>query len=196
MARKRAAILDAAQRQFLANGFGGTSMDAIAEDAHVSVKTIYRHFNNKEELFVATTKMICETQADRFDEILTWPPERCIPTYAQVFIATLLDERELGLFRILIAEGKNFPELLKIFEQMVIQYRRDILARYLDKRSKIGDVRVKDSMAVATLLTAMLSGFVMENALASSNTLSLEEGNMFATRAANAFLIFLRSGAE
>lgn len=82
-----------------------------------------------------------------------------------------------------------------MFEQMVIRYRREILARYLDERSKIGDVRVKDSMAAATLFTAMLSGAVMEGALASSDTLSLEEGKMFATRAADAFLILLRSGA-
>ncbi len=195
MARKRAAILDGAQRQFLANGFGLTSMDAVAEDARVSVKTIYRHFDNKEELFVATARMVCEARADQFDEIWTWPPERCLPAYAQALIDTLLDTAELGLFRILIAEGENFPELLKMFEQMVIRYRREILARYLDERSKIGDVRVKDSMAAATLFTAMLSGAVMEGALASSDTLSLEEGKMFATRAADAFLILLRSGA-
>lgn len=195
MARKRASILDAAQRQFLVNGFGSTSMDAVAEDAGVSVKTIYRHFDNKEELFVAAARMVCEARADRFDEISTWPPERCLPAYAQALIDTLLDQRELALFRVVIAEGENFPELLKMFERCVIQYRREILARYLDERSKIGDVHVKDPMAAATLFTAMLSGAVMEGALVSSNKLSLEEGKMFATRAADAFVILLRSGA-
>jgi hypothetical protein len=34
---------------FLRDGFAGTSMDAIAKSARVSVNTIYSHFANKQE---------------------------------------------------------------------------------------------------------------------------------------------------
>ena len=53
MERKRGAIVAAARQTFLENGYGQASMDRIAESAPVSVKTIYRHFKNKDELFSA-----------------------------------------------------------------------------------------------------------------------------------------------
>jgi TetR/AcrR family transcriptional repressor of mexJK operon len=41
--RKRRAILDAATKVFLAEGFAGASMDAIATAAGVSKPTVYNH---------------------------------------------------------------------------------------------------------------------------------------------------------
>lgn len=50
---KRAAILEAAKRLFMANGYEGASMDQIAADAKVSKLTVYSHFGDKESLFTA-----------------------------------------------------------------------------------------------------------------------------------------------
>lgn len=46
----RKAILDAAQRLFLRQGYPATSMPAIAEEAGVALKTIYVHFDTKAAL--------------------------------------------------------------------------------------------------------------------------------------------------
>jgi AcrR family transcriptional regulator len=53
MEQKRTAIVTAARRAFLDSGYSKTSMDGIAEAAQVSVKTTYRRFENKDELFSA-----------------------------------------------------------------------------------------------------------------------------------------------
>jgi AcrR family transcriptional regulator len=45
--RTRQAILDAAQRQFLAGGYAATTIAAIAAEAGVSVETIYKAFGGK-----------------------------------------------------------------------------------------------------------------------------------------------------
>lgn len=50
---KRAAILDAAKRLFMAHGYEGASMDQIAADARVSKLTVYSHFGDKDSLFTA-----------------------------------------------------------------------------------------------------------------------------------------------
>lgn len=47
---KREAILEAALRLFAERGFHGTSVAMIAESAHVGAGTIYRYFQDKEEL--------------------------------------------------------------------------------------------------------------------------------------------------
>ena len=49
----RRAILDAAHRLFLANGYAGTSIRAIAEAAQVSDQTVYTAFGDKPSLLVA-----------------------------------------------------------------------------------------------------------------------------------------------
>jgi AcrR family transcriptional regulator len=51
--RNQKAVLDAAERRFLADGFGATTISAIASDAGVSVETIYKRFGNKASLVAA-----------------------------------------------------------------------------------------------------------------------------------------------
>lgn len=51
--RKRAAVLDEAERQFLDRGYGATTVAAVAADADVSVETIYKAFGNKAGLVAA-----------------------------------------------------------------------------------------------------------------------------------------------
>lgn len=48
--RSREAVLDAAQRQFLAAGYAATTLAAIAKEAGVSVETIYKSFGGKSGL--------------------------------------------------------------------------------------------------------------------------------------------------
>ena len=45
--RRRAAIVEAASRLFLRNGFSGTTIARIAADARVSEETVYKVFGNK-----------------------------------------------------------------------------------------------------------------------------------------------------
>ena len=49
-AQTRARVLDAAATLFVERGYGGTSIVAIAETAHVSAETVYGHFGNKRAL--------------------------------------------------------------------------------------------------------------------------------------------------
>lgn len=49
--QKRRSILDGALRVFGRVGYLGASIDMIAAEADVSTRTIYNHFENKEELF-------------------------------------------------------------------------------------------------------------------------------------------------
>ncbi|WP_432073715.1 TetR/AcrR family transcriptional regulator [Streptomyces wuyuanensis] len=48
---KRRAIVDASRKVFGQVGYQGASIDVIATEACVSTRTIYNHFENKEQLF-------------------------------------------------------------------------------------------------------------------------------------------------
>lgn len=51
--RTRAVLLDAAKRLFVSNGYHGTSMRQIADEAGLALGGIYNHFGNKEDIFVS-----------------------------------------------------------------------------------------------------------------------------------------------
>ena len=51
---KRTAILEATQRLIAKNGFHGTAMSKVAEEAGVSAGIIYHYFNNKDDLINET----------------------------------------------------------------------------------------------------------------------------------------------
>src|SRR5271163_2591236 len=63
---KAEAILAAAERAFLASGFGAVTMDAIARGAGVSKATVYAHFTGKEELFGAIVARVSERRFGGF----------------------------------------------------------------------------------------------------------------------------------
>ena len=60
-ALKKSKILDAAWTVFGRNGYTGTSLDAIAEEAGVSKPTLYIYFGSKEGLFEA---VLADTSED------------------------------------------------------------------------------------------------------------------------------------
>ncbi|MBE9374700.1 TetR/AcrR family transcriptional regulator [Saccharopolyspora sp. HNM0983] len=73
-AKTRERLLDAAYRQFCANGINGTSIEAITDDAGFSRGAFYSNFASKEELFVALTERENRTQLEalreRFADVL------------------------------------------------------------------------------------------------------------------------------
>ena len=53
---RSAEILDAARKTFAARGFNATTMDAIAEQAHIAKGTLYLYFPSKREIYVAALR--------------------------------------------------------------------------------------------------------------------------------------------
>lgn len=50
--RTRRAILDAATAEFSAHGYGGASVNAVAERAGINKRMLYHYFGNKQDLFL------------------------------------------------------------------------------------------------------------------------------------------------
>ncbi|WP_413203605.1 TetR/AcrR family transcriptional regulator [Rhodospirillum sp. A1_3_36] len=71
---KRRQIVDAAISEFLENGFGGASMDRIATRAMVSKRTVYNHFQSKEDLFRTIVGMAGEEARTTLN--VTYDPSR------------------------------------------------------------------------------------------------------------------------
>ena len=58
--KKRESIIKAAIEEFREHGFLGAKTTRIAKKAHVSSRTLYNHFESKEVLFQAISKIMIE----------------------------------------------------------------------------------------------------------------------------------------
>jgi len=140
MARKRAAILDAAHRQFMAHGFDGTTMEAIASAAKVSIMTLYRHADDKDDLFRAVIAEACDraAEAGRIDPVtvLDLPLGEALQAHAMRFQAQMAGKETAALLRAVAVETRRFPDLADRTRQAVIGTQRDAIAAFLAFRQE------------------------------------------------------------
>ena len=107
-------ILDAATATFLAQGFGRTTLDQIAEVARVSKTTLYGRFPTKEALFAA----VVSASVQRLQVQMNLTPtggtlkERLIQAGIGLAAATLTPE-SIALMRVTSAETDTFPKVAR-----------------------------------------------------------------------------------
>lgn len=67
---KRIRVLEAAKRAFAASGFAGANVNHIAEEAGISVGSMYKYFRTKEDLFLALIEEFHGFIATTIDDVL------------------------------------------------------------------------------------------------------------------------------
>lgn len=116
---KRNMILCSASELFLRQGFGQTTMDAVARYAGVSKQTVYSHFANKDELFEACISRTCqEYQLNDITAMTVAQPAGLaekLHAIATQFVALMHDPRVIAMYTVVIAESKNNPSVAERF---------------------------------------------------------------------------------
>jgi TetR/AcrR family transcriptional regulator, mexJK operon transcriptional repressor len=170
---KRDAILAAAHQLFIQHGFGDTSMDAIAAEASVSKQTLYRYYQNKEALFVATMQRLVFEQdvVALFVQLRQMPMEslprleRALVTWAQLVLEHIMRPTYVALVRVLIAELPRFPTLGSLFFSAIPQEGSTVLRALLESAVDHGVVQVRDLdtamyLFVSSLLMHLFGGLL------------------------------------
>jgi AcrR family transcriptional regulator len=105
-------ILDAAGKVFLERGFGGASVEEIAEVARAGKPTIYARFPGKEALFTAVVarKVRQNTSLDNLAAHGSTTEER-LRALATGILERALTPETVGLMRLTVAEARRFPDL-------------------------------------------------------------------------------------
>lgn len=171
MAHKRALIVEAAQQAFLENGYSESSVNRIAAQAGVSIKTLYRHFQSKDELFSAVMQATCASFSTGPDGKFTepgWfmqPPETGLVIAGMEFLKHEFSEQQLGLCRVLTRDAIRFPELARRYSDDVVDVRNRIFAAYLDKWQPLMKWTVQDKMKASETFGALLKAGLFQEAL-------------------------------
>jgi TetR/AcrR family transcriptional repressor of mexJK operon len=154
----RQKVLEAAENIFLAQGFGASSMDAVAKQAGVSKKTIYCLFETKEDLFEA----IMRSHKEEEGGLQVHPAEvadlaafeEALRDYLVRLGEMILMPLAVGLFRISISEAPRFPALAQAFYRQGIQRHLTQLTAWLSRQRAAGVVAFDDAEETAIMLTS------------------------------------------
>ncbi len=208
MGRKRLAIVRAARQAFLEGGYAKTSMDSIAKAAGVGIKTLYRHFENKDDLFSAVMQAACNPEA--FDEVsgewrkqtgeperpwFSKPPRTALVAAGVEYLQHVLSDEQLALYRVVTQDAHSFPELGRRYREQVVERSHDVFIRYLARWIPAEGWNIRDKRGAAQAFTAMLRAGVFESVLHGLRKLSDPDVAAHARRAAAKMLVLLNSGS-
>jgi len=144
-------ILEVATALFLDDGFGATSIEAIAKRAGISKRTFYHRFRGKEELFGAVVRRLIERWMPPFDAALLDAPSlaEALRRAAEHMLDVALTREGLALHRVVIAEAERFPGLARVLYDLGAVPGIERIARHLDERIARGELRPIDSRFAA-----------------------------------------------
>jgi TetR/AcrR family transcriptional repressor of mexJK operon len=158
---KRRAIVDGACRVFLAEGFGGANMDAVAAAARVSKMTVYRYFPSKEQLFAGVVRDMCDRIIDPalVDAMRRLPLRVALRLFGRHMHAIIFSPETLGLHRIVVAESRRFPELGKLFYDSGPGGSIRALAEHFARHRRDPALKVKNPRLAAEEFLELLRGY-------------------------------------
>jgi AcrR family transcriptional regulator len=190
---KRAAIAGAALRLFVQDGYERTSVDAIAAEAGVSKRTVYSHYADKEQLFLAVVEDTYEALMDQ----VTVMAEEQFGQAADLrqgllgFIGTVAHamnsspERN-ALVRLIITESPHFPALTNRWRGR--RMLTPLLAEGLAASVADGTLDAPDVDQAAAHLSALTFGQINNRGLFGLIRLSDEALDAIVTSGVDVFL--------
>ncbi|MBV8801669.1 MAG: TetR/AcrR family transcriptional regulator [Gammaproteobacteria bacterium] len=158
---KHSAILQAAKTVFLQQGYAQTSMDAIALEAKVSKRTVYDHFKTKKALFEAILQIhwnkavkVENTQLKR--ELNS---KQFLKSFAKTFLQFIYQSDTIALFRLLIAESPQFPDLMTRLTQGGKAPFTHTLVTFFRQKKQEGELKIKSPDRAAAYFLGMLKEY-------------------------------------
>ena len=133
-------LLDTALKLFLEHGYGNLSLDTLARDARVSMRTIYSQFGGKAGLFGAVIKRC----SDPFVTVLSaenameGQPEEALVAFARQFMQGITRPDAVRIRAILIGESLRFPDLATQFYEQGPRRTLDHLAQFFARQQQAG----------------------------------------------------------
>jgi AcrR family transcriptional regulator len=135
----REQILFTAQDIFLESGFERASMDVIAARAETTKKTLYAHFENKENLFLAVIDLIrgyliqqLKTPAEYSEST-----DEALVLFLGRFLEKLLWGRSIRMCRLCMVESERFPNVSAQLYEAIFGTAQERLESFLSERLKL-----------------------------------------------------------
>jgi AcrR family transcriptional regulator len=146
-------ILDAATRIFHEQGYTGATTNDIADEADISVGSLYQYFPNKDALLVALTQRhITTTTTDLTNLLLDLPRDSDIETTFRTVVDFLVSQHDLDDLHLLVMHQAPRTHDINLSLEHAKSHLVELTSQIL--RTKITDSRKRNlvaRMVVATI---------------------------------------------
>jgi AcrR family transcriptional regulator len=153
-------LLDAALELFAEKGFAATRSEEVAARAGVAKGTLYLYYPSKEELLKAVISQRLSQeiaagaeQAEQF----TGTTAALLTEVLTVWWQRVFDSPISAVFKLVITEVRNFPEIGDFYLEQVVQPGKQLIGRIIERGIQRGEFRRVDvPSAVLSLLLPMV----------------------------------------
>ncbi|MBL9051177.1 MAG: TetR/AcrR family transcriptional regulator [Tabrizicola sp.] len=149
-------ILDAALKVFAAQGYSGTTMDAVAAEAGVTKPTLYSYFPSKESLFQAMMLGKRDLMLDVFAHPSAKGMVADLLGFAWAYADTVMRPDMLSLARLIIGEVSRFPEIGRAYQASGPDHLLRGIMRYLEDQREAGRLAFDDAELAAQDLWGLI----------------------------------------
>jgi AcrR family transcriptional regulator len=155
---RRRAILAAASDVFLRLGYGGATIDEVIRRVGGSKRTIYRHFQCKEDLFAAVVDDVVGETVRPLPDIRTSKlgVRDTLLLVAVQHMSVVLSERHMALARLVVAESPRLPEVGRTYYEHGPARGHAQLRLYFEKQRRQGTLAISDVADAADYFWGML----------------------------------------
>ena len=137
-------LLDSALDLFVEKGFAATQIDDVAPRAGGSKGTVYLYFPSKEELLKAVIRhnlSLTIAQADDILESFPGSTAELMKLVANTWWERVGETQASGIFKLIITEVRNFPDLQTFYAAEVIEPGERLVIRLLQRGVDRGEFR-------------------------------------------------------
>ncbi|MDG3424542.1 TetR/AcrR family transcriptional regulator, partial [Vibrio parahaemolyticus] len=175
--KKRIALIEAAQQEFIEHGFSGANMDRVCERAGTSKRTLYRHFESKDVLFIESIQAVMEIQRARLQ--FQYSPEESIEAQLRTYLLAKLDSMYedfgLPLVKMVISEFMRTPELVENYLHQ-LQSQDEQLEKWFSEAIDDHKVKNLNPAMMSNMLMCLLKGnFLWPQLIANHKVPNLEQ---------------------
>ncbi|AKJ28305.1 TetR family transcriptional regulator [Caldimonas brevitalea] len=136
--------MDAALDLFVEKGFAATKIDDVAARAGVSKGTLYLYFPSKEELLKAVIRHNLSLTIEQGDDVVAnfeGSTAELMQVVAGVWWERVGETQASGIFKLILTEARNFPDLAQFYDAEVIEPGQRLITRLLQRGVDRGEFR-------------------------------------------------------
>jgi AcrR family transcriptional regulator len=161
----RTALVDAAERLFVAQGFHATSLDSVAAEAGYTKGAVYSNFASKEDLFFAVYERRLDARLAEFEAIMADAPTARDALQTAAMTAAPRSDRDDGWLAVFFefwAHVLRHTELRERFAALHVRIIEPLEAGLVRHAEETGTLLPEDARKMATARYAMQLGLQLE----------------------------------
>jgi len=165
---RRMALINAATRVFIREGYDSATMDKVATEARVSKRSIYECYENKAALLSAVAEQVADRDMAAIfvpRELDHLPARDALLAIGRAIAGRAHDRDAAARFRVIVTESRHFPGIARKMRESTLSCIEGAIEDYFRVQLRRGTLRLAAPGRAAKLYVQMVCTELYEHAL-------------------------------